>query len=140
MQKNFNFKLYYEPLESSFLYGSSLGYWLENFQNSKSHTLRVGDSGNGSHRGEPFKWNLQIGDLEIESGSISGSAFDELYNLDAEFDDILGDKSFQQNIDFFTEESRNLLDKKFPSGLPEGLPQFKTYDKGLISISYQKLL
>ena len=88
----------------------------------------------------PFKWNLQIGDLEIESGSISGSAFDELYNLDGEFDDILGDKNFQQNIDFFTEESQNLLDKKFPSGLPEEFPQFKTYDTGLVWDSYQKLL
>lgn len=42
-------------------------------QNNKAHILDIVDSGDESSKDLPFQWSLTVGDLTLNSGSISGS-------------------------------------------------------------------
>ena len=93
------------------------GYWLQEHENTKSHLLNVVNSGANSTKNVPLQWRLSIGELRLDSGSVSGSAFDADFGLDTQFESLIyscmdEDLGFCQNIDYVELMSANLLDKK----------------------------
>jgi hypothetical protein len=110
------------------------GYWLQPHVNTRSHALSVVDSGVNSTVDLPLQWSLSIGELKLDSGSISGSAFDDGFELDTRFDSLVyscidGENGgYCQNIDYVQGKTANMLDKKMNEA-------GDTYDKGFLNQS-----
>ena len=99
--------------------------------NTRSHALTVVNSGVNSAVDLPLQWSLSIGELKLNSGSVSGSAFDDGFELDTRFDSLVysckddENRGYCQNIDYVQGAKANMLDKKMNEA-------GETYDKGFL--------
>jgi hypothetical protein len=108
------------------------GYWLEEIQNEVAHELNVTNSGGfGPSDIDPFDWSLSIGELTLNSGSISASFVAD--ELDGRFENIVDTcndpSSVCDDLRFTEDETDNLLLKTFGEITP-GIA--KSYAKGFI--------
>ena len=93
--------------------------------------LHVTDSGDFDQSDiDPFNWSLSIGDLKLDSGSLSASFLvDELNDRLENIVDTCDDSnSFCDDLRFQEKETENLLSKSF--GKVPGADITKSYAKG----------
>ena len=111
---------------------SSDGYWLEKYKTE--FLIDPFDSGYESEDGDPYQWKFRVGELELESGSISGSFDPEIDKYEGRYENILQFEEFDIDV-VSTEDDGDDGWHNGDWGDEYNLFE-KIYQKGIILINY----